>query len=83
MTRWLESAAFAALLLSSTHPPESQLPVNPGVVAHMEQLLARGQKDLNDPARCRPAGKAEPPLKFLIPRPGEETHIPVKRIRKE
>ena len=47
---------------------------------HMKQLLNKGQEDLNNPANCRPAGRAKKPLKFLIPRPGktgEEAHFPV------
>ena len=51
------------------------------IVARMKHLLVRGQEDLNNPANCRPVGKAKGPLKFLIPRPGkmgEEAHSPVR-----
>jgi arylsulfatase A-like enzyme len=58
----------------------------PDIVARMERLLAKWREDLENPANCRPAGEAEAPLKFLIPRhgkTGDEAHSPVKRKSKK
>ncbi len=59
---------------------------NPEVAARMERLLERGKEDLNNPNNCRPGGRAEAPLRFLIPRPGrtgDEAHLPVSATAKK
>ena len=59
---------------------------NPEVVARMERLLERAKEDLDNPANCRPVGRAEAPLRFLIPRPGrtgDAAHFPVSATAKK
>jgi arylsulfatase A-like enzyme len=59
---------------------------NPEVAARMSELLRKGKEDLNNPANCRSVGRAQGPLKFLIPRPGktsDEAHFPVSATTKK
>jgi arylsulfatase A len=59
---------------------------NPEIALRMERLLERAEEDFNNPANCRPAGRAEAPLRFLIPRPGktgDEAHFPVSATTKK
>ena len=57
---------------------------NPKVAARLRRLLEQGKKDLS--TNCRPVGKAEGPLQFLIPRPGTkgaEAHSRVHLLESE
>ena len=59
---------------------------NPEVAARMGRLLERAKEDFDNPANCRPEGRAEAPLKFLIPRhgkTGEDAHFPVSKTQKK
>lgn len=58
----------------------------PEVAARMQKKLDEAREELDNPANRRPAGKAEAPLKFLIPRPGrtgDDAHFPVSATTKK
>lgn len=73
-------------LKSDISETENAASLNPEVAARMERLLAMGKEDLDTQTNCRSAGRAEAPLRFLIPRPGrmgDEAHLPVSATKKK